>query len=165
MIYAYASQSCERFPEGFWKFDVWKDKSEVCYAGFEVDQAPGYRSHRARCPLRRCSGAGTRRSAVPANILEPERRAPVNIAYHRRNADSAAFPSGKSAQAAALSSVYYDVGLPKCLSIQQSRIKNVDFYLFRSNSLFSHWLIYWRGYTFLVTDQLICTRNLLLVTK
>ena len=54
-----------------------------------------------------CSGAGTRRSAVPANIFEPERRS-ANIVYHRRNADTAAFRQTSSGRGP----IYYD--LPKC---------------------------------------------------
>jgi len=53
------------------------------------------------------SGAGTRRSAVPANIFEPERRS-GNIVYHSRNADTAAFRQISSGRGP----VYYD--LPKC---------------------------------------------------
>ena len=54
-----------------------------------------------------CNGAGTRRSAVPANIFEPERLS-GNIVYHRRNADTGAFRQISSGRGP----VYYD--LPKC---------------------------------------------------
>jgi len=47
-----------------------------------------------------CSGAGTRQSAVPANIFEPERRS-------GKYCLSQAERSGISAQAAALSNMTY----------------------------------------------------------
>jgi len=68
---------------------------QFCFDTHKIirSQSVTYNRHKSakHCRFMVCSGAGTWRSAILANIFEPESRSGKPIVYHSRNVDTAAF--------------------------------------------------------------------------